>query len=63
MLFRSRDGVAGEAFVEFGCGEDAAKKNCQSSTDRREDDEGEKQRDEAGEKAGEFNENPVSGLA
>ena len=57
------DGVAGEAFVEFCGSEDTAKKNCQARSDGRQDDDGEKKRDEAGEKTGELDEDPVSGLA
>ena len=56
-------GVAGEALVELGGGEDAAQKGGEADADGGEDDDGEQEGDETGEEAGELDEHPVSGLA
>ena len=59
----SGGGVAGEALVELGGGEDAAQKGGEACSDGRENDDGEEKGEEAGKKAGELDEHSVGGLA
>ena len=57
------EGVVGEPFVKFCCGEGSAEKSGEARSDGSEDDDGEKKSEEAGEEAREFDEHSVSGLA
>jgi hypothetical protein len=57
-----RDGVVGEALVEFNGGEDTAEKCCEKGSEGSKDDDREEQRKEAGKKTGELEEHAMCGL-
>ena len=58
-----RDGVVGEALVEFDGGEDAAEKGGEKGSEGSEDDDREEQGKEAGKEAGELKEYAMCRLA